>query len=267
MSILNDDMMCTVYIYTPLYTRIFTSRHVGVFVSLESSSYIDYEEFVPAKSAFTLNETLRGGCESGWDEWKALEDWQDTGGVPVLLLYWVVSFGARAIDIRWHWWYVYLNQYVCLSMKAWKFSTVFPLQNDRSEVEGDEHLNRWCRWRKTKGADFANASCFTYTYTSHIWCSWIIWPGIVHRSSKGFSHSFSLVKLVWRYPIIPHLSNHAACTWWPHVWFMQILEFGLMGTAFDTLTHGCKISHCSMQPWCVRRWKRTCTWPARPFTW
>ncbi len=43
---------------------IFTYRHVSVFVSFESS-YIDYKEFVPAKSAFTLNKTLRGGCESG----------------------------------------------------------------------------------------------------------------------------------------------------------------------------------------------------------
>lgn len=46
-----------------IYTRI-DSRHVGVFVAFESS-YIDYEEFVRAKSAFTLNKTLRGGCESG----------------------------------------------------------------------------------------------------------------------------------------------------------------------------------------------------------
>ena len=35
-----------------------------------------------------------------------------------------------------------ISEYVCLSMKAWTFSTVFPLHNDRSEVEGDEHLHR-----------------------------------------------------------------------------------------------------------------------------
>lgn len=50
MSFVNDDMRY-VYIYS-------------VFLSFESS-YIDYEGFVPAKSAFTLNKTLRGGCESG----------------------------------------------------------------------------------------------------------------------------------------------------------------------------------------------------------
>lgn len=91
-------------------------------------------------------------------------------------------------------------------MKAWKSSAVFPLHNDRSEVEG-----------VATQADDADGEIQEYR--------WTIWPEIVHRPSIGFSH-------IW--------SFGQACNWWPHVWFllMQSLEFGLMGIDFHASTHG-----------------------------
>lgn len=85
---------------------------------------------------------------------------------------------------------------------------MFPLHNDRSEVEG-----------VATQADDADGEIQEYR--------WTIWPEIVHRPSIGFSHSLSLVK-------------SQACNWWPHVWFllMQSLEFGLMGIDFHASTHG-----------------------------
>lgn len=103
------------------------------------------------------------------------------------------------------------ESWVCLPMKAWKFSTVFPLHNDRSKVEGV--ANRWCRRRKTRvsGHGYAYASC-TFGVVGPFGLKLLT---DLRSVSATFGH---LVKLA----IGGHMFGSSSCRVWNLVWWVWI---------------------------------------------